>query len=74
MFEEYEIVKLRTSLSEAPVPVGAKGTILMVYTQPRLAYEVEFFSKSGKSFGAFTVEGSQIESWQPAIAFGKRDS
>lgn len=74
MFEEYDVVRLKAPLPEAAVPVGAKGTVLMVYTHPRLAYEVEFVSKVGKSFGTFTLEQGQIEEWQQLTEMGRTDA
>ena len=71
MFDEYDVVRLRSPLLGTPVPVGAQGTILMIYTHPGIAYEVEFVSKLGKSFGTFTVNESQLEKcWWHAEAGG----
>jgi hypothetical protein len=59
MFEEYEVVRARRQLSEK-VPPGAKGTILLVYRHPNLAYEVEFLDSEGESLELLTVADDDI--------------
>ena len=34
---------LREALPKGDVPVGSRGVVLMVYQEPTLGYEVEFF-------------------------------
>jgi hypothetical protein len=56
MLNEYDSVRLSQPLNEAKVPVGSSGVVLMVYTEPTLGYEVEFFDTAGKSLGNFTTD------------------
>ena len=51
MIKEYDVIKLRKPLPSNNLPVGAKGTVLIVYNEPGLpsAYVVEFISDEGKS-------------------------
>lgn len=62
MYKEYEVVEARKDLSE-DVKAGAKGTIVMVYTDPNLAYEVEFMDENGTTLGLFTVMEEDIKPW-----------
>ena len=67
MLEEYDVVELKSVLTAAPISPGTRGTVLMVFREPRLAYEVEFVLSGGKSLGTYTVEPDQIEKCcQPA--------
>jgi hypothetical protein len=43
MLKEYDCVRLKQSLPEGTVPLGAEGVVLMVYREPVLGYQVEFF-------------------------------
>lgn len=61
MLKEYESVYLRGALPEGEVPVGSRGVVLMVYLEPTLGYEVEFFDENGKSLGNFTTDEDHIE-------------
>jgi hypothetical protein len=61
MLLEYDSVSLKRPLSEGDVPVGSKGVVLIVYVEPTLGYEVEFFDASGKSLGNFTTDEDHIE-------------
>jgi hypothetical protein len=61
MLKEYDSVRLRKPLLDNNIPVGSKGVVLLVYTNPRLAYEVEFFDPSGRSLGNFTMEEDHLE-------------
>jgi hypothetical protein len=59
--QEYNVIVLKSALDETPIPVGTKGTILMVFGSPAMAYEVEFVDLANRSLGTFTVGASQIE-------------
>jgi hypothetical protein len=61
MLSEYDSVVLVQPLNNEQVPLHSKGVILMVYTDPWLAYEVEFFDDSGESIGNFTVEDGDVK-------------
>jgi hypothetical protein len=59
--QEYDVVVLKSPLDETPIPVGTKGTILMVFDSPSKAYEFEFVDSASRSLGTFTVGACQIE-------------
>ena len=61
MLDEYDCVRLRKPLFNYTIPVGSEGVVLMVYTQPTVGYEVEFFDASGKSLGTATTDDDHIE-------------
>ena len=61
MFNEYDVVKLKRELPGNPIPLGAKGTVLMVFGAPTEGYEVEFMDRAGNSLGVFTVHPNDIE-------------
>lgn len=42
MYQEYDLVTLKTGISSAKLEAGAIGTVLLVYAGPPRAYEVEF--------------------------------
>jgi hypothetical protein len=52
---EYDVVKLTRDLPELELKKGAKGTVLMVFTEPRLAYEVEFLDRKGRHLAELAV-------------------
>ena len=62
MLKELDSVRLKMPLPEGVVPVGSKGVVLFVYTEPTLGYEVEFFDSANKSFGTFTTDEVHLES------------
>ena len=72
MLEEYDMVELKSPLASSPIPSGTRGTVLMVFREPRVAYEVEFVSGSGKSLGTCTVEPGQIEKWRQPVVIGDK--
>lgn len=61
MLNEYDCVRLVKPLVSDRVPVGSEGVILMVFREPTLAYEVEFFDDTGGSLLNYTVEPDQIQ-------------
>lgn len=61
MFQEYEVVRLRRALEDAPVPPGTQGVVLLVYNDDPPAYEVEFLDADGASFGTFTVRENDLD-------------
>ena len=60
MLNEYVVVIAVKDLSEA-VKQGCAGTIVMVYDNPSLAYEVEFFDDMGDTIELLTVESNDIK-------------
>ena len=61
MLNEYDSVKLKLPLPNTAVLVGSAGVILLVYTEPWLAYEIEFFDGSMRSLGNYTVSPKDVE-------------
>lgn len=59
MFDEYTVVVATKDLSKG-VRRGCIGTIVMVYDDPSLAYEVEFFDNNGNTIELLTVEPNDI--------------
>lgn len=59
MFNEYEVIKATRNLTEN-VLIGCKGTILMVFREPSLAYEVEFVDDTNTTVELLTVKPNDI--------------
>lgn len=55
MLNEYDVVVATRDLSDK-VPKGTKGTVLMIFQSPDLAYEVEFINGSRETVGVLTVK------------------
>ena len=60
MFDEYTVVIAVKALSPK-VNRGCIGIIVMVYDNPTLAYEVEFFDNRGNTIELLTVKPNEIE-------------
>ena len=60
MFVELDIVKAKRNLSQL-VNENTIGTIVMIYTDPSIAYEVEFFDGYNNTIELLTVKESHIE-------------
>ena len=60
MINEYAVVVATKDLSKV-VKRGYVGTIVMVYDNPSLAYEVEFFDGNGNTIELLTVEPNDIK-------------
>ena len=61
MLSEYDVVRLRSATSAASVPVGTRGTVLIIYGDTPPAYEVEFVDKVGDSLGTFTMQEGDLD-------------
>ena len=59
MLNEYAVVVATKDLSKT-VKLGCVGTIVMVYDNPSLAYEVEFFNDNGDTIELLTVEPDDL--------------
>jgi hypothetical protein len=60
MFQEYEVVRLKDNQSSISVPIGSRGTVLIVHQTERPAYEVEFVDEHGVSLGVYTVQDADL--------------
>ncbi len=61
MFSEYDVVRLRSASNAPGVPVGTRGTVLIIYPATPPAYEVEFMDEAGNSYETFTMQESDLE-------------
>lgn len=61
MFSEHDVVRLRSASAAPSVPVGTRGTVLIVHPAMPPAYEVEFMDEAGNSYETFTMQESDLE-------------
>ncbi len=61
MFEEFDVVLLKSSVEGSDVPPGAEGVIVHVHTTPRIAYLVEFCNSNGETIDLVSLLPEQIE-------------
>lgn len=61
MIREYDTVRTTKDLSDC-VRKGCIGAVVMIYQEPTLGYEVEFFDKEGDTLEVLTVHPDEIES------------
>ena len=61
MFSEYDVVRLRSASNAPGVPLGTRGTVLIIYPATPPAYEVEFMDEAGNSYETFTMQESDLE-------------
>ena len=47
MINEYDVVRLARSVDGVPIPIGTRGTVLIVHNGPPVGFEVEFVDKNG---------------------------
>lgn len=59
--KQYDPVRLRVSRPDLGLAPGAAGVVVDVYTRPRVAYEVEFLARDGRTLGVWTMEPEEIE-------------
>lgn len=60
-FNEYDVIRLLVNLEEDNVFKGEIGTVLMAYTQPKEAYEVEINNEDGTQKAQFIALPEQLE-------------
>ncbi len=63
-FDEYDVVRLRRPVAESSIPVGAAGTVVMVYEGGK-AYEVEFCDPHGVTLALLTRQEEDLEAFTP---------
>lgn len=61
MMQMYDVVRLTSKLDTPLIPVGATGTILMIFEGTPTAYMIEFTDEAGESLGAFVVPEGSLE-------------
>ena len=59
-------VYLREPLPQIGLAPGAQGAVVMVFTRPRLAYEVEFVGENGETRAPTTLLPKQLSVTEPA--------
>jgi len=64
-FKMYEVVRLTIAIPDCAVGAGAVGTVVMVYTDPYEAYEVEFCNEEGRTLELMAFRPEQLEAWPP---------
>lgn len=60
MYEEYDVIRLGPRAHSIPLPPGTKGTVLLVFQDTPMAYEVEFIDEDGESLGTYTVRENDL--------------
>ncbi|MDF7680573.1 DUF4926 domain-containing protein [Enterobacteriaceae bacterium ESL0689] len=60
MIKEYDVVRATKTLSNK-VLKGCVGTILMIYNNPTLGYEIEFVDENCNTLDVLTVSPKDIE-------------
>jgi hypothetical protein len=58
-------VYLREPLPKIGLSRGALGAVVMVFTRPRLAYEVEFVGENGETRALTTLLPKQVSTTAP---------
>lgn len=58
-------VYLQEALPEVGLARGTRGAVVMVFTRPRLAYEVEFVGENGETRALATLLPKQISVTEP---------
>ena len=60
VFQEYDVVVLKKALPGTPVPAGAEGTIIRVFSFANPpGYDVDFLDENHKTLGLFRVIGNE---------------
>ncbi len=66
MLQEYEVVKLKRALPDKGLAAGATGTVLYIYRDTPLAYEVEFTDHEGRTIALLTLGEDALEKTGPS--------
>lgn len=61
MFNEFDVVVLKSRVEGTGVQPGARGTIVHVHTVPHTAYMVEFCNEVGETLDLLSLLPTQIE-------------
>lgn len=64
-FTPFEVVTLPEGLPEHGFPPGIRGTVLDVYEEPELAYEIEIADGHGRTLFLGAVEAVYVEADEP---------
>ena len=63
MFQTYDVIRLKRKISGIDLPVGARGTILYIYTNAGAlpGFEVEFVDECGNALAIIQLQEEDIE-------------
>lgn len=67
MIREFDTVKTLHALPEGGIALGAVGTVLEVFEQPKRAYMVEFSDADGEALHTPFLTDDQIELVESAL-------
>jgi hypothetical protein len=60
VLEEYDVIRLKRTTPEIPLPVGTTGTVLIVHAADPPAYLVEFMD-GAESLGCYTAYADDLD-------------
>jgi hypothetical protein len=60
-FALFDVITLPEGISGSGVPPGARGTVLDVYEEPALAYEIEVTDEEGRTLFLGAVDAIYVE-------------
>jgi len=63
-FKELEVVKTLKDFPEKGIKIGDVGTIVMAFTVPNEAYEVEFVDDDGTTKAMFAILPEDLEQYR----------
>ena len=72
--ELLETVIVTVNLPDHLVLAGDLGTIIEVYTSPKLAYEVEFVNPDGSTRALLTLSSGQVRTLSPVDVLTTRQA
>jgi Domain of unknown function (DUF4926) len=61
LLNEYSQVRLRRSVPGIPLPSGAGGVVVYVWSTDPPGYDVEFIDEVGKTLGVYTLSATDLE-------------
>lgn len=61
MPELYDVVRVREDLPDLNLRAGALGTVVMVFSAPTPAFEVEFVDDEGRTVATHALLPGQVE-------------
>ncbi|WMY76419.1 DUF4926 domain-containing protein [Buttiauxella selenatireducens] len=65
MRSEYDVVVLAEDLPDEGLTKGMSGTIVIVFTNPELAYLVEFCDEEGRTIAMPALLPDQLNDYSP---------
>ena len=59
-FKEYDTIIVSKDYPDYKIKKGDTGVIVMIYTKPNLAYEVEFSDEVGRTIVSFPIREEEL--------------